>query len=129
MSNTNTGKVAKNIVMGVLVAGILIGSYLLVKNVTKKERYPKVKMIPVVDPITEYTIDGITYTVPDGYTIVRTDNGICGYGKKVIITEININEDLMDDNAYIIGNETYHVYPVMIEPEIKEKESELVKSE
>ena len=86
-------------------------------------------MMPLPNPITEITIDGIPYEVPDGYTIIETENGFYGYGEMAIITETDIEKDLMDDKAYIINGETYRVYPVTKTLEVKEKGKELTKSE
>ena len=114
-----------------IVALIILGTIIyLASSNNKKEEYPKVKMMPLTNPVNEINIDGVIYSVPEGYTLVMTGDSIYGYGEKVIITKANPKEDLMDNNAYIMDGETYRTYPVTITPEVrKEKSKEITKSE
>ncbi len=128
MRKINFVKSAKRDVIYILVMVILGTTVYLASSNNKKEEYPKVKMMPLTNPVNEINIDGVIYSVPEGYTLVMTGDSIYGYGEKVIITKANPKEDLMDNNAYIMDGETYRTYPVTITPEVrKEKSKEITK--
>lgn len=123
MRRINFVKSAKRDVIYILVMVILGTTVYLASSNNKKEEYPKVKMMPLTNPVNEINIDGVIYSVPEGYTLVMTEDSIYGYGEKVIITKANLKEDLMDNNAYIMDGETYRTYPVTITPEVRKEKS------